>query len=97
MRFENRGAVGFPEVIFRLSELNFLMLSLPEIRELPGEIGNQFGQLQKAILDAVKEFDSYAMEFPVSWNCVKQELSNMDTNYIEDVSLITKEDWEAMQ
>lgn len=45
---------------------------------------DQFGQLQKTILDAVKEFDSYAMEFPVSWNCVKQELSNMDTNYIED-------------
>ncbi len=44
----------------------------------------QFDQLLQAILDAVKEFDSYAMEFPLSWNCVKQELSHMDLNYIGD-------------
>ena len=44
----------------------------------------QFEQLLKTILDAVKEFDSYAMEFPVSWNYVKQELRNMNANYIED-------------
>lgn len=36
------------------------------------------------VLETVKSFDSYAMEFPISWNNVKKTLSEMGENYIAD-------------
>lgn len=43
-----------------------------------------FGLLMERILDVVKTFDSYAMEFPVTWNNIKSTLSNMESSYITD-------------
>lgn len=62
----------YPQIINTLK-----MSALMDSRE-------QFNLLSESILNAVKEFDSYAMEFPVSWNHVKRELSDMGANYIED-------------
>lgn len=44
----------------------------------------QFQQLENNILKLVKDFDSYAMDFPVSWNKIKTILSEMKENYIID-------------
>ncbi|MCI8326693.1 MAG: GTP-binding protein [Lachnospiraceae bacterium] len=44
----------------------------------------KFHELTEQILSTVKEFDSYAMEFPVSWSRVKNILSGMRGNYIKD-------------
>lgn len=44
----------------------------------------KFEQLVNTILEAVKNFDSYAMEFPVSWNSIKNRLTEMESNYIVD-------------
>lgn len=39
---------------------------------------------EKTILNIVKTFDSYAMDFPISWNNIKSTLTNMPDNYIVD-------------
>lgn len=44
----------------------------------------KFDELTERILSTVKTFDSYAMEFPVSWNKVKNILTEMPRNYIVD-------------
>lgn len=43
-----------------------------------------FGKLMESIVTAVKMFDSYAMDFPISWNKIKTRLEEMDDNYIVD-------------
>ncbi|MFG6343688.1 MAG: GTP-binding protein [Lachnospiraceae bacterium] len=48
------------------------------------DIENDFGKLMESIISAVKMFDSYAMDFPVSWNRIKTQLEEMDNNYIVD-------------
>lgn len=40
--------------------------------------------LESTILNVVKTFDSYAMDFPISWNNVKTTLTEMNDNYIID-------------
>lgn len=44
----------------------------------------QFNYLTEKIFETIKTFDSYAMEFPISWNKIKLALTNMDENYIVD-------------
>ena len=44
----------------------------------------QFQYLENNILKLVKDFDSYAMDFPVSWNNIKTTLTQMEENYIID-------------
>lgn len=43
-----------------------------------------FGQLMDQIVASVKSFDSYAMDFPLSWNKIKTTLEEMRENYIID-------------
>lgn len=43
-----------------------------------------FSFFEKTILNIVKTFDSYAMDFPISWNNIKSTLTNMPDNYIVD-------------
>lgn len=43
-----------------------------------------FGGLMEEIISTVRTFDSYAMDFPVSWNNIKTTLTEMDSNYITD-------------
>lgn len=43
-----------------------------------------FGGLMEEIISTVRTFDSYAMDFPVSWNQIKTTLTEMDSNYITD-------------
>ncbi len=43
-----------------------------------------FGGLMEEIISTVRTFDSYAMDFPVSWNNIKTILTEMDSNYITD-------------
>ena len=45
---------------------------------------DKFDLLNEKIFETVKTFDSYAMEFPVSWNKIKVALTEMQENYIED-------------
>lgn len=45
---------------------------------------DKFNNLIEAILNSVKEFDSYGMEFPISWNSIKEELTDMNSNYITE-------------
>lgn len=44
----------------------------------------EFAKLMENIVASVRMFDSYAMEFPVSWNRIKIDLEEMDSNYITD-------------
>lgn len=44
----------------------------------------EFAKLMEDIVASVRMFDSYAMEFPVSWNRIKTALEEMDSNYITD-------------
>lgn len=44
----------------------------------------EFAKLMENIVASVRRFDSYAMEFPISWNCIKTALEGMDSNYITD-------------
>ncbi len=44
----------------------------------------EFAKLMENIVASVRMFDSYAMEFPVSWNRIKTALEGMDSNYITD-------------
>lgn len=44
----------------------------------------KFSQLTKTIISIVKTFDSYAMDFPISWNNIKMILTEMKENYITD-------------
>lgn len=61
----------------------------PQIKEiikmsaLEDEI-EKFKCLTEKIFDTIKTFDSYAMEFPVSWNRIKRTLTEMSDNYIVD-------------
>lgn len=48
------------------------------------DTSEDFGKLMKNIVESVKKFDSYAMDFPVSWNKIKTTLEDMDSNYIMD-------------
>lgn len=43
-----------------------------------------FCYLLNNILKLVKSFDSYAMDFPISWNKIKSTLTEMKENYIVD-------------
>lgn len=43
-----------------------------------------FSDLVNRILKLVRTFDSYAMDFPISWNQVKTTLTEMEENYIID-------------
>ncbi len=43
-----------------------------------------FGKLMEHIVASVKNFDSYAMDFPLSWNRIKATLEEMSENYIID-------------
>lgn len=45
-----------------------------------------FSQLTRTIISIVKTFDSYAMDFPISWNNIKMTLTEMKVNYITDPS-----------
>lgn len=44
----------------------------------------EFAKLMENIVASVRRFDSYAMEFPISWNRIKTALEEMDSNYITD-------------
>ncbi len=44
----------------------------------------EFAKLMENIVASVRMFDSYAMEFPISWNRIKTALEEMDSNYITD-------------
>lgn len=44
----------------------------------------EFSQLTRTIISIVKTFDSYAMDFPMSWNNIKMTLTEMEENYITD-------------
>ena len=48
------------------------------------DLSEDFGKLMNNIVETVKNFDSYAMDFPVSWNKIKTTLEEMDSNYIMD-------------
>lgn len=66
-----------------------LRIDYPQIKEIikmsalksPQE---EFARLMENIVASVRMFDSYAMEFPVSWNRIKTALEEMDSNYITD-------------
>lgn len=45
---------------------------------------NKFNDLIEKISETVKTFDSYGMDFPVSWNRIKNTLTEMQCNYIVD-------------
>lgn len=45
---------------------------------------NKFDILTEKIFGVIKTFDSYAMDFPMSWNKIKTTLTKMDDNYIVD-------------
>ena len=44
----------------------------------------KFRNLMETVISTIKKFDSYAMDFPVSWNQIKIKLTDMDSNYIID-------------
>ena len=46
--------------------------------------GHVFNCLTEKVFETVKTFDSYAMEFPLSWNKIKVSLSQMKENYVVD-------------
>lgn len=46
----------------------------------------EFSHLLSTIVSVVKTFDSYAMDFPISWNKIKTTLTEMKANYITDLS-----------
>ncbi len=43
-----------------------------------------FGKLMEHVIASIKSFDSYAMDFPLSWNKIKTTLEDMSDNYIID-------------
>lgn len=44
----------------------------------------KFGELMSTVISTIRTFDSYAMDFPVSWNKIKIRLMEMNSNYITD-------------
>lgn len=44
----------------------------------------KFDVLTEKIFETVKTFDSYAMEFPISWNTIKTTLAEIPNNYVID-------------